>query len=109
MKVNIITTDEMSQTLDGLPPEYADQAIGCAYTNQSGAIQIVRISNVENWYFERVVFPAQMIGFTAMAQATLDIYTCDHAGALLDERIACSRLAVPDSLPMEVSKVTSEQ
>lgn len=99
----------MSQTLDGLPSEYANQAIGCAYTNQSGAIQIVRISNVENWYFERVVFPAQMIGFTAMAQATLDIYTCDHAGALLDERIACSRLAVPDSLPMEVSKVTSEQ
>ncbi len=109
MKVPIYTTDEMSQTLDGLPSEYADQAIGCAYTNHSGAIQIVRISNVENWYFERVVFPAQMIGFTSTTHATLDIYTCDHAGALLDERIPCSRLAIPDSISMEASKVAAEQ
>jgi Domain of unknown function (DUF1830) len=109
LRVHTYTTDEMSQTLDGLPPEYADQAIGCAYTNHSGAIQIVRISNVENWYFERVVFPGQMIGFTAVPHATLDIYTCDHAGALLDERISCSRLTIPDSVPIEVSKVAAEQ
>jgi hypothetical protein len=107
--VPIHITDEMSQTLDGLPPEYADQATGCAYTNHSGVIQIVRISNIENWYFERVVFPAQMIGFTATPKATLDVYTCDHAGALLDERIPCSRLAIADSISMEVSKATAEQ
>jgi Domain of unknown function (DUF1830) len=107
--VPTFTVDEMSQTLDGLPPEYADQAIGCAYTNHSGVIQIARISNVENWYFERVVFPAQMIGFTATSQATLDIYTCDHAGALLDERIPCNRLAIADSIVMEVSRATAEQ
>ena len=109
MREHLYTTDEMSQTLDGLPPEYADQAIGCAYTNHSGAIQIVRISNVENWYFERVVFPAQMIGFTATTHATLDVYTCDHAGALLDERIPCSRLALADSISKEVSRVAAEQ
>jgi Domain of unknown function (DUF1830) len=107
--VQTYTADEMSQTLDGLPPEYAAQAIGCAYTNHSGVIQIVRISNIENWYFERVVFPAQMIGFTATPPATLDVYTCDHAGALLDERISCSRLAIADSISMEVSRVTAEQ
>jgi tetratricopeptide (TPR) repeat protein len=92
------------------PPNLSPESvIDCTYTNHSDDIQIVRISNIENWYFERVVFPAQMIMFTATPQGTLDIYTCDHAGALLDERIPCSRLAIADSIAMEVSRATAEQ
>jgi len=43
-------------SLDALPIAKA-QAILCGYRNETPAIQVIRITNIADWYFERVVFP----------------------------------------------------
>ena len=57
-------------------------------------MQIVRITNVCNWYFERVVFPGQRLMFEAMSDAQLEIHTGMMASAILSDTIPCERLAV---------------
>jgi len=82
------------QGFDTLPPVPADEQIQCTYTNRSAELQIVRIENIPGWYFERVIFPGQTMGFCATAQAIAQIYTCDHAGCLLDDHIRCCNLSI---------------
>ena len=86
----------MAQILDSLPSD--DPAIIlCCYVNATSKIQIARISNVENWYFERVVFPGQRLLFEAVATANLEIHTGMMASAILSDTIPCERLMVgPD-------------
>ena len=66
----------------------------CCYHNPSHQLQVARISNVPNWYFERVVFPQQQLLFEAPPEAQLEIYTGGMASAVLADRIACDRLKV---------------
>ncbi|GAP99038.1 DUF1830 domain-containing protein [Leptolyngbya sp. NIES-2104] len=67
----------------------------CCYTNATRHIQIVRIVDLPNWYFERVVFPGERLMFEAPQAAHLEI----HAGArsTLTDTISCERLRVRDS------------
>jgi hypothetical protein len=46
----------MSQILDPLP-KGGTSVILCCYVNATSQIQVSRITNIPNWYFERVVFP----------------------------------------------------
>lgn len=85
------------QGFDSLPPVPAHECIECSYTNSTPLLQILRIENVEGWYFERVVFPGQTLGFCATTYAIAGLYTCDHAGCLLDDHLRCNDLRV--SLP----------
>lgn len=57
-------------------------------------IQIARISNIPNWYFERVVFPGQRLVFEAMSAAALEIHTGMMASAILSDTIPCDRLQI---------------
>ncbi|WP_137667402.1 DUF1830 domain-containing protein, partial [Sphaerospermopsis reniformis] len=41
----------MAQILDSLPPEQSGKIL-CCYVNATSKIQVARISNVANWYFE---------------------------------------------------------
>jgi Domain of unknown function (DUF1830) len=66
----------------------------CCYVNPTGQIQIARIANIPNWYFERVVFPSQRLLFEAPAQALLEIHTGTIASAILADTIPCGRLRV---------------
>ena len=69
----------------------------CCYVNPTGQIQIARIANIPNWYFERVVFPGQRLLFEAPTQAQLEIHTGTIASAILADRIPCGRLQVQEA------------
>ena len=86
----------MAQILDPVPPDNQNHIL-CCYVNATSHIQIARISNIPNWYFERVVFPGQRLVFEAMAQSLLEIHTGMMASAILSDTIPCDRLCVEES------------
>jgi hypothetical protein len=83
----------MSQTLDALPQDLPDSFL-CCYVNSSPRIQIARITNVPNWYFERVVFPGQRLVFESLPEALLEIHCGMMASAILSDTIPCENLRV---------------
>lgn len=85
----------MPQILDPLPSDGADPIL-CCYVNATSQIQIARITNVPNWYFERVVFPGQRLLFEAISYAQLEIHTGMMASAILSDTIPCSSLMVEE-------------
>lgn len=100
----------MAQILDPLPANNKDRIL-CCYVNATSHIQIARISNIPNWYFERVVFPGQRLVFEAMPEALLEIHTGMMASAILSDTIPCDRLCVDEdssSLKQPSSKPVAE-
>ncbi len=85
----------MSQILDPVPSDRSDP-IFCCYINNSSQVQIARITNIDNWYFERVAFPGQRLIFEAPMNAYLEIHTGKMASSILSDRIPCIRLQVDD-------------
>ncbi|MBW4606177.1 MAG: DUF1830 domain-containing protein [Hassallia sp. WJT32-NPBG1] len=85
----------MAQILDPLPPEQSGKIL-CCYVNATSKIQVVRISDIPNWYFERVVFPGQRLVFEAPKVAHLEIHTGMMASAILSDTIPCDRLALDE-------------
>lgn len=85
----------MAQILDPIPPEQSEKIL-CCYVNVTSKIQVVRISNIANWYFERVVFPGQRLVFEAPLEGQLEIHTGMMASAILSDTIKCSSLAIDD-------------
>jgi hypothetical protein len=83
----------MAQILDRLPSEQLETVL-CCYVNVTSKMQIVRISNVRDWYFERVVFPGQRLMFETVSDAQLEIHTGMMASAILSDTIPCQRLIV---------------
>ena len=85
----------MPQLLDPLPSD-GSEPILCCYVNATSQIQIARITNVPNWYFERVVFPGQRLLFEAIADAQLEIHTGMMASAIISDTILCSSLLIQE-------------
>jgi hypothetical protein len=83
----------MAQILDPVPSDAASKIL-CCYVNATSQIQIARICNIPNWYFERVVFPGQRLVFEAMRAAALEIHTGMMASAILSDKIPCDRLQI---------------
>ncbi len=83
----------MSQILDSLPSNKPEHLL-CCYVNATNKIQIARITNVPNWYFERVVFPGQRLIFEALGEAQLEIHTGMMASSILSDTIPCHRLGL---------------
>jgi hypothetical protein len=83
----------MAQILDPLPSDGHRQIL-CCYVNATSKIQIARITNVPDWYFERVVFPGQRLLFETVSRAILEIHTGMMASAILSDSIPCNRLQV---------------
>ena len=86
----------MAQILDPLPSDKKDPIL-CCYVNATSQIQIARITNIPNWYFERVVFPGQRLVFEALPEALLEIHTGMMASAILSDTIPCDRLQVEEN------------
>lgn len=86
----------MAQILDSLKDGSASGAVLCCYVNIASKVQIARITNIENWYFERVVFPGQRLMFQAPVEAQLEIHTGMMASSIMSDSIACSKLVVED-------------
>ncbi|BAY11445.1 DUF1830 domain-containing protein [Calothrix sp. NIES-2098] len=92
----------MAQILDPLPPEQSGKIL-CCYMNATSKIQVARITNIPNWYFERVVFPGQRLVFEAPPEAQMEIHTGMMASAILSDTIPCTRLAINEPGTNELS------
>jgi hypothetical protein len=86
----------MAQILDPLPSDQNDQLF-CFYVNATSQIQIARITNIPNWYFERVVFPGQRLVFEAPKEGQLEIHTGMMASSILSDTISCENLAMSEA------------
>jgi hypothetical protein len=86
----------MAQILDPLPPEHSGKIL-CCYVNATSKIQVARISNIPNWYFERVVFPGQRLVFEVLPEAQMEIHTGMMASAIISDTIPCDRLIIHES------------
>jgi Domain of unknown function (DUF1830) len=71
-----------------------EASIVCCYENVTPKLQVVRITNIPNWYFEKVVFPKQRLLFEALPHASLEVYTGEIAQAILADHIPCDRLQI---------------
>lgn len=83
----------MNQFLNRLSDKCGLQIL-CSYKNKNPTMQIVRITNIPNWYFERVVFPGELLLFEALPEAVLEIYIGEEARPILDNRFLCDWLKV---------------
>jgi hypothetical protein len=98
----------MSQIIDPVPSNHDDR-IHCCYVNATSSIQVVRITNVPNWYFERVAFPGQRLIFEALSGAQLEIHTGMMASAILSDKIPCEELSMTlASVPQDAPEVDAE-
>lgn len=93
----------MAQILDPIPTGQRNVLL-CCYVNATNQIQVVRITNIANWYFERVVFPGQRLVFEALSQAQLEVHTGMMASAILSDTIPCERLCINDGDNLEASE-----
>ena len=68
----------------------------CCYINATAHVEVIRVTNITYWYFERVVFPGQRLLFKAPALARLEIHTGMSISSIISETIDCQdlRLAV---------------
>lgn len=85
----------MAQVIDSVPSNYPQ--LCCCYSNVSSKIQVVRITNISNWYFERVVFPGQRLMFEAPSNAMLEVHCGMMASSILSDTISCERLKLDDA------------
>jgi len=73
------------------------ECILCFYINATSRIQIIRVTNIPNFYWERIVFPGQRLLFEAVTAALLEIHTSDRNTAILTDVIPCRQLCLIDS------------
>jgi hypothetical protein len=83
----------MTQALERLHCRQRERIL-CCHTNKTRFIQIIRIANVPEYYFERAVFPRENLQFEAYSDSWLEIYTNEYFSALLTDRILCIHLRV---------------
>ena len=93
----------MAQLLAPVPTGQRNVLL-CCYVNATSQIQVARITNIENWYFERVVFPGQRLVFEALPQAQLEVHTGMMASAILSDTIPCERLSISDGNDNEIEE-----
>ena len=86
----------MTLILDQLPASYGIKKL-CCYFNESDKVQVVRISNIQNWYLERVVFPQENFLFEAPSKAELEVYQDANEGVQLLAKHSCYSLQVEES------------
>jgi hypothetical protein len=96
----------MAQILDPLPFNSSGKIL-CCYVNATSQIQIARITNIPNWYFERVVFPGQRLVFEAMPLALMEVHTGMMASAILSDKIPCDRLQINEGPYSTINPLTA--
>ena len=78
-------------------PDKCGLHILCSYKNKTPTVQIIRITNIPNWYFERVVFSGELLLFEAFPEAVLEIYDTNEIRPILSDRFLCDWLKVNHS------------
>lgn len=64
----------------------------CFYVNTTSRIQIIQLTNIDNFDWQRVVFPGQRLMFEAVPSAILEIQNAELVSIL----IPCDRLRIND-------------
>lgn len=90
----------MAQIIDPVP-SHESKLICCCYINATSKIQVARITDIPNWYFERVVFPGQRLLFEALPDGHLEIHTGMMASSILSDTIPCTQLQITDDEVMD--------
>lgn len=70
------------------------EQLTCIYRNESGMIQIVRISQPNSDFLERSVLPNQYIHFSTSINALLEVYESIMSGLVHADTIPCYQLAL---------------
>ncbi len=81
------------------PTNIDREPVLCCYVNKTSHVEIVRITNISHWYFERVVFPGQRLIFEAPVMAKLEVHTGTAISSILSETIDCQKLQLTSSFP----------
>jgi hypothetical protein len=97
----------MAQILDPISGTDNDPIL-CCYVNATSKIQVVRITNIPNWYFERVAFPGQRLVFESFPNGLLEIHTGMMASAILSDTIPCESLRIQDDNPTQAEDKKTE-
>jgi hypothetical protein len=95
----------MAQILDAVPNNDNNKIL-CCYVNATSQIQIARITNIDNWYFERVVFPGQRLVFETLPEGMLEIHSGMMASAILSDTIPCIRLSISEETTVSTVEET---
>lgn len=84
--------------------------ITCHYINKTSKLQIIRITNIAGWFFERVIFAGQPLILEVDSEAVLEVHTYEMATAILADRIPCRQLryAEPIAFPQTPHNVNSQ-
>jgi hypothetical protein len=94
-----MTAITLTQKGSGSDSPASAQPQVCCYENITHRLQVVRITNIPNWYFEKVVFPQQRLLFEAPSHASLEVYTGDIAQSILSDHISCETLQLSPFVP----------
>ncbi|QUY45556.1 DUF1830 domain-containing protein [Acaryochloris marina] len=70
------------------------QGLRCRYANQTSNFQIIRIVELPNFFFERVVCPGQQLVFEANLDSQLEVHSGSLISSVLSDTIPCCRLAL---------------
>ncbi|MGB3405098.1 MAG: DUF1830 domain-containing protein [Microcoleaceae cyanobacterium] len=91
----------MSSTINRLPVECINKTL-CCYYNATDQIQIARISNIHDWYLERVVFPHEYFLFEAPLMAELEVYQETNSIPQLLNKLPCDSLQVEEETELQI-------
>lgn len=69
----------------------------CFYTNITSQVQIIKITNIPNYCWEKAVFPGQQLIFEGKTSACLEIYNSDRP-TIPSQIISCQQLKIVDEL-----------
>jgi hypothetical protein len=64
----------------------------CFYTNPTSQFQIIRISNIPDYFFERAVIPTGEILFQTFIEAQIEVHTGMIVNAILSDVISAEQL-----------------
>lgn len=70
-----------------------EEKILCTYKNVSNTWQVVKITNIPNFDWEKTVASGQTIVFEASSKAKLKILSANNITAMLADTIPCQKLA----------------
>lgn len=69
--------------------------INCSYRNATRLIQIVRVVETEDLFFEKVILPETRLAFRAPVEAVLEVHSPEEITGILADRIPCGQLSDP--------------
>ncbi|HEY9612153.1 DUF1830 domain-containing protein [Allocoleopsis sp.] len=90
----LVTMIQTSTLLGNSLNTYSSGRILCSYTNVTHHIQMIRIKNISDLYFEQVIFPGQRLMFEAVLEANLEIQYTDNMSIF----VPCDQLRVTEKI-----------